>query len=150
MTASLATWQGSASAWILFLACLVAAPLLTWDAHRFWHGRHRIWDGPSEIWDPGGPAYWHGFTRSIPLIAGYVSLCFLPGLFGAAFSSSPHDALFAVCSLVAAATFFGFLPLVLGVFFFNRPRWCVPPHRRDEPGALAEFRAHRGTRPTAL
>jgi hypothetical protein len=29
------------------------------------------------------------------------------------------------------------------VLLYNRPRWLVPPHLRDEPGALAERRARR-------
>lgn len=143
MRLPLAVWQGSVGAWAALVLCAVLAALAVWDARRFWRGPHRVWDGPPEKWDIGGPAYWHGFTRNVPLVAAYTCGCFLPGLLGSALASGPHDTVFEVGAGIAALTFVVFLPLVLGVFFFNRPRWCVPPHRRDEPGALAEYRAGR-------
>ena len=40
----------------------------------------------------------------------------------------------------------GIFVLALPITFFNRPRFLVPPHQRDEPGALAEWRTARARR----
>jgi hypothetical protein len=40
----------------------------------------------------------------------------------------------------------GMFFLVVPVVWFNRPRFFVPPPQRDDPGALAEWRAVRARR----
>ena len=41
----------------------------------------------------------------------------------------------------------GLFLLAFPITFFNRPRFLVPPHQRDEPGAVEEWRRARGARP---
>ena len=38
----------------------------------------------------------------------------------------------------------GLFLLAFPITFFNRPRFLVPPHQRDEPGAIEEWRRARG------
>ena len=40
----------------------------------------------------------------------------------------------------------GIFLLAFPITFFNRPRFLVPPHQRDEPGAVEEWRAARSAR----
>ena len=44
---------------------------------------------------------------------------------------------------VGLAGLLGFFLLALPITYFNRPRFLVPPHQRDDPGALAEWRRAR-------
>lgn len=132
-------------AWLIVIFFGVLSPFLIWDARRFWRGPHPIWDGRPGAWDPFGPAYWHGFCRMIPLIAAASALGFTPlGLGFLVGVGGPVG--------IGLAVFGGFfflfvlVPLCACVFFFNRPHWCVPPHRRDEPGALVEFRDNQRRR----
>lgn len=118
------------------------APLLIWDGRRFWRGPHKVWDGHPGAWDPFGLAYWHGFTRCIPLVAAICTLGFVPLGLGMGIGGTIGDVLLVGGTLV----FLTLAVVIAGVFFFNRPHWCVPPHRRAEPGALAEFAAERRRR----
>jgi hypothetical protein len=130
---------GPTDGWLIAAFFGGLAPLLIWDARRFWRGPHKVWDGRPGAWDPFGPAYWHGFTRCVPLVAAFCSLGFVPLGLGEAIGGTAGDVLLVAGTLVSLLL----VALAAGVFFFNRPRWCVPPHRRDEPGALAEFAAER-------
>jgi len=44
---------------------------------------------------------------------------------------------------IGLAGLLGIVLLALPITFFNRPRFLVPPHQRDEPGAVAEWRRAR-------
>ena len=44
---------------------------------------------------------------------------------------------------VGLAGLLGFFLLALPITYFNRPRFLVPPHQRDDPGALAGWRRAR-------
>jgi hypothetical protein len=107
------------------------------QARRLWRGPHRILDSAHVPAAPFGPAYSHGFTRCLPLVAAFCGAVMLPLGLAVALRGDLGDGL----AIVAALEALMLIPALLGVFFFNRPRWCVPPHRRDEPGALAEFGA---------
>jgi hypothetical protein len=64
-------------------------------------------------------------------------------------SHSPgHESRGVLVAVVAAVIWFGIgLLLLLTVMFFNQPKLVVPPRQRDEPGAIAEWRAaSRGKR----
>jgi hypothetical protein len=132
----------AAGGWAITVFAAVATALLAWDTRRFWRGPHKVWDGPPQAWDPFGAAYWHGFTRCIPLGAALAGLVFLPGGIGIIVGGTAGVA-------ILLAAFLGLCVvggLMLSVFFLGRPHWCVPPHRRHEPGALAEFAADRRRR----
>jgi hypothetical protein len=40
----------------------------------------------------------------------------------------------------------GLFLLAFPITFFSRPKFLVPPHQREEPGALAEWRRDRARR----
>jgi hypothetical protein len=133
---------GTGDAWLVAGFFGAISPFLVWDARRFWRGPHKVWDGRPSAWDPGGAAYWHGFTRCIPLVAAMCALGFVPIGVGGGLGGGAGLAI----GLLGLLAFVVLIPVTAGVFFFNRPRGCVPPHRRDEPGALAEFAAERRKR----
>lgn len=133
---------GPADGWLIAAFFGLLAPLMIWDACRFWRGPHKVWDGRPGAWDPFGPAYWHGFTRCIPLVAATCTLGFIPLGLGEGLGGTVGDVLL----LVGTFVFLALCVVMAGVFFLNRPLWCVPPHRRAEPGALGEFAAERRRR----
>ena len=57
---------------------------------------------------------------------------------------------FALLALLVGGLFLS-LAVVASIILVNRPRFAVPPHARDEPGALAEWRSSRSRshRPSA-
>src|SRR3954451_9163359 len=102
------------------------------QARRLWRAPHRVLDGAHGPAAPFGPAYWHGFTRCLPLLAAFCGAVLLP--FGLALAV--RGGLGVALAMTAALEAMLLIPGMLGVFLFNRPRWCVPAHRRAEPGAL--------------
>jgi hypothetical protein len=121
---------------IMTAISVVFTLLSAWSARRLWRGPHRVLDAAHVPAQPFGPAYSHGVTRCLPLIAAFTATVLLPVSLGLAVRGGLGVALAMIAALEAVLL----IPALLGVFFLNRPRWCVPPHRRDEPGALAEFR----------
>lgn len=131
--------------WLVVVFFGACSPLLIWDARRLWRGPHPVWDGRPELWDPFGPAYWHGLGRNVPLIAAVFPLGCVPVGLSAILPSTVG----AIVGVIGAVVFFFVVLLMACVFFFNWPHWCVPPHRREEPGALVEFRDNQRRRRAA-
>lgn len=106
---------------------------------KVWRGGSALrGDHPPEWWFLGVPI-WRGnaraFVATIPLV---LLMCVgaIIAEFGGQQAYDPGMA-------VAAAGLLGLFLVQLPIVFFNRPRFAVPPHLRDEPGALAEMRARR-------
>jgi hypothetical protein len=108
----------------------------------------RIWQGRSE-YDPTRPpafwpfsdALWRGVARAFPVQGGCVLLLIGGGITADLIGKdgSGYD----IAMAVGLAGLLGIFLLALPITFFNRPRFLVPPHQRDEPGALAEWRRAR-------
>ena len=108
----------------------------------------RVWQGTSE-YDPSDPPawwpfslpLWRGVARAFP-VQGACAILVIGGGIGAeeAGKDSPG---YDVGMSVGLAGLLGLFLLALPITFFNRPRFLVPPHQRDEPGALAEWRRER-------
>ena len=108
----------------------------------------RIWQGTSELdtssapsWWPFSKALWRGVMRAFPVQAACVILLIGGGIGAdlAGKGSAGHD----IGMSIGLVGLLGIFLLALPVTFFNRPRFLVPPHQRDEPGAVAEWRAAR-------
>jgi hypothetical protein len=120
---------------LLFLGFLYVAV-----AAKVWRGTSAINSDVSPDWWPFGPPVWRGVAR------GYVATGpFILVLFGGAAIaelSSKEDLGMGIALLGLLGVPFVQLPII----FFNRPRSLVPPHQREEPGALQEWRHRREAR----
>jgi hypothetical protein len=102
---------------------------------RLWRHENTALDHRPAWW-PGGLVSWRGFVRTLPLA---VLFCWLLTLFivlGPFIPEQPRDAFgfirpawyslpLAIAPLVA-------IPLWISIYLFNRPRFLVPPHLREE------------------
>jgi hypothetical protein len=108
----------------------------------------RVWQDTSE-YDPSDPPtwwpfslpLWRGVSRAFP-VQGACAILVIGGGIGADLAgkdSSGYD----IGMSVGLVGLLGFFLLALPITFFNRPRFLVPPHQRDDPGVLAEWRRAR-------
>ena len=111
----------------------------------------RIWQGRSQ-YDPSSPPafwpfslpLWRGVARAFPIQGACVLILLGGGIAGDLIGEDGRG--YDVAMGIGFAGVLGLFLLALPITFFNRPRFLVPPHQRDEPGALAEWRRERGTR----
>lgn len=106
---------------------------------RIWRGElASTYDHASrDAWLWGEPLR-RGVIRGLHLgILGTVVLVFL------VFATADLDPTGNMDPIAGAAVvlFCAVLVLYGSVILFNRPRWVVPPHARDQPGAVHEWRA---------
>ena len=81
-----------------------------------------------------------GVVRALPVQAACVTLLIGGGIAGDLVKDSPG---YDIVMSVGLVGLLGMFLLALPIMYFNRPRFAVPPHQRDEPGAVAEWRAAR-------
>ena len=111
---------------------------------KVWRGESQFdRDSPAAFW-PFSVELWRGGGSALP-VQGACSL----SLIGAGITSdligsdSPYyDAVMAIGLLGVLGTFF----LAFPIMYYNRPKLLVPPPWRDDPGAVAEWRAARAGR----
>jgi hypothetical protein len=108
----------------------------------------RIWQGTSELddsdpapWWPFSDALWRGTARASPVLGACAILVIGGGIAGdlAGKDTPGYD----VAMSVGLVGLLGLFLFALPITFFNRPRFLVPPHQRDDPGAVAEWRRAR-------
>jgi len=112
-----------------------------WVLPRVWRGELAPGGEHAPEWWPWGEALWQGMRRMGPLcypgagvfLAAGVGLSLVPEQPAGAFVR-PY---WAVIPALGAIGLLG--ALMLGVVFFNRPKFIVPPYLRDQPGALAAW-----------
>jgi hypothetical protein len=111
---------------------------------RIWEGRSEYDDSRPPGWWPFSLPLWRGVARAFPVQgAGFILL--VGGGVGAELAgkgTSGYD----IGMSIGLAGLLGIFLLALPITFFNRPRFFVPPHQRDDPGAFAEWRAAKGRR----
>lgn len=108
----------------------------------------KVWRGESEI-DPNSPppfwpfsaALWRGVGRAFVILGLSVVVLIAGGVSGDVVGedSAAYDRAMGFGSLGVFGLFF----LAFPIMFFNRPKFLVPPHQRDERSALAEWRLER-------
>lgn len=138
--------QGDVSA-VHMVALIVMAVLAVGGVlllPRFWRGElASMYEHASrDVWLWGEPLR-RGFIRGLHLgVLGSVVMVFL------GFAAAALEPTESIGPVVGAALVLFFALLVLGgsVALFNRPRWVVPPHARNEPGAVHEWRVRRRER----
>jgi len=111
----------------------------------------RVWQGTSEIdperapaWWPFSVPLWRGVGRAFP-VQGACFLLLVGGGVSAELAgkgTSGYD----LGMSIGLVGLLGIFLLALPITFYNRPRFLVPPHQRDDPGAVAEWRAARAGR----
>ena len=111
---------------------------------KVWRGESEFdRDNPAPFW-PFSVALWRGGGRALP-VQGACTLV----LIGAGITSDLigtdsryYDAVMATGLLGVLGTFF----LAFPIMYYNRPKRLVPPAWREDPGAVAEWRAARARR----
>jgi hypothetical protein len=126
---------------VVFLAMLV---LFSLAITRIWQGRSELDTDSPPPWWPFSVPLWRGVARAFPVQAAAV-LLLIGGGIGASLAgkdSSGYD----IGMSIGLVGLLGIFLFALPITFFNRPRFLVPPHQRDEPGAVAEWRSARARR----
>lgn len=111
---------------------------------RIWQGRSELDGSSPPSWWPFSDALWRGVMRAFPVQAACVILLIGGGI-GADLAGKDSQG-YDIGMSVGVVGLLGIFLLALPITFFNRPRFLVPPHQRDEPGAVAEWRAARARR----
>ena len=124
---------------VVFFGLLVAGYL--YAVGRVWRGRSELDGSAPPAWWPFSVPLWRGAARAFP-VQGASALVLIGG--GIAADLAGRDSAgYDVAMTIALAGLLGIVLLALPITFYNRPRFLVPPHQRDEPGALAEWRRER-------
>jgi len=120
---------------VVFALVLLGASILgTMVLPRIWHDAARDLECPQSWWVFGEEG-WRGFRRAMPVAIlsswiisiGVAILPFVP-------RRPPESFIWAVPILVAGVIAFG---LICTVWFWNWPKFVVPPHLRHERGTLS-------------
>lgn len=123
---------------IFALGCLSFAYFAV--GRKAWRGETAFDGTVPPAWWPFSLPVWRGVGRSFVAVVPFLLVMFIGGLI-AEFSSAEDLGL-----SIAALGLLGVPFIQAPIVFFNRPRWLVPPHQRDEPGALEEWRTARRRR----
>jgi hypothetical protein len=121
----------------LIFAILFLGAVYVLVARKVWHGESGLdGDVPPEWWFLGDET-WRGVARAYIATAPFVLV-----FFAGALVAELGDADDAGMAVSAGALLLGVL-VHASIVLWNRPKALVPPHLRDEPGALAARRARR-------
>jgi hypothetical protein len=118
---------------------LVPAPFLL---YRHWTSKRREYIVAS-IWFRS-IAFQHGRVRATPVRVVWASV-FVSSI---ALMVLPPQTPWALVTLLVVSAFA--MPVYWSVVLFNRPKWLVAPHLRDEPGAIEMGRRRAAARRTAV
>jgi len=124
---------------VVFFAVLVAG--YAYAVAPVWRGHSELDGSAPAAWWPFGTPLWRGAARAFPVQGGCVLLLLGGGI--AADLAGEGSAGYDVAMGIGLIGLLGVIGLALPITFYNRPRFLVPPHQRDEPGAVAEWRAAR-------
>lgn len=124
----------------LIFALLFLGVIFALVARKVWHGESGLdGDVPPEWWFLGD-ATWRGVARAYIATAPFVLLFFAGALVAEVTDADDLGMAVSAGALVLGVLVHG------SIVLFNRPQSLVPPHLRDEPGALAERRARKQRR----
>jgi hypothetical protein len=132
--------------WLAFVIFFTLAIAATYRLPRYWRGEISVIPSMSRWWPFGGPLL-RAWERSMPaaFAAGWsLIVAFLTGWLAAVGKRTDSQPLrdLAYVGIAAIAVFFLSLFVVATVVLINRPKFIVPPHLRQQPGAVQEwFRA---------
>ncbi len=117
--------------------------VLVYEVPRLWGHRGTRYDTPMPYWRHSEAA-WRGWVRGMP--AGCVG-AFLIGVAGTVGALGGHfeaeEPTLANGGWLVLAAALGAVPAVLvslSALYLNVPKWAVPPHLRDQPGLVEEWR----------
>jgi hypothetical protein len=108
---------------------------------KVWRGESEFdGDDPPAFW-PFSKALWRGAGRALPVLGASVLVLIGAGITSdlVGTDSKYYDTVMAIGVLGLLVMFVIAFPIM----YFNRPKLLVPPIWRDDPGAVAEWRAAR-------
>jgi hypothetical protein len=120
--------------WIVFLGFGVLIAAAARGLVAFWRGESRVWEHRPAWW-PWGELVFRAWVRMMALGVATLALLDIIFLFSELGAYEGDGAEF----WLAAIPLFLLLTvwiLCTTVAFYNRPRWVVPPHLRDDPGIV--------------
>ena len=118
----------------LIFTLLFLGGVYTAVARKVWRGESGLsGDRPPEWWFLG-PATWRGVARAYIATVPFGLVIVAGAMIAELGGNEDLGMTIAALALLAGAV------VHVGIVLFNRPRALVPPHLRDEPGALAERR----------
>ena len=136
---------------ILLLALMFGASLRMLRVWRDSNTSERIFKTMRSWWFWGDPLL-RGWIRALPvgLIGGWLLVDSMIAAAALATETITSGVGFGILTLLVIGLFVS-LGMVATIMLFNRPRFAVPPHLRDQPGAVAEWRGSgsRRRRPSA-
>ena len=108
---------------------------------KVWRGESRLdLDTPAPWW-PFSMPLWRGAARALPVQGASILLLLGAGITSDLIGSDSryYDLVMSIGVLGLIGTIF----LAFPITYYNRPKFLVPPIWRDDPGAVAEWRAAR-------
>jgi hypothetical protein len=111
---------------------------------KVWRGESRLdLDEPAPWW-PFSLPLWRGGARALPVQGASILLLLGAGITSDLIGSDSryYDLVMSIGLLGLIGTIF----LAFPIMYYNRPKLLVPPIWRDDPGAVAEWRAAREQR----
>jgi hypothetical protein len=133
--------------WALVALGVVAVVYGDLGVPKLWRGLSPTLrrEEPPRWWLWGG-TLWRGYSRGLPtvFVGGFNPIVFCVLLGGLVQAHSSAEWIVYVLAYIGSF----FLVIVWGaITLFARPKFLIPPHQRDQPGALSEWwSALRGTR----
>jgi ABC-type Fe3+ transport system permease subunit len=125
---------------IAALVLLIAAVVATLRLPAIWRNQIKDQDR-TQPWWPYGDKAWRGFLRAMPLgIAAAWLICAVV-LLGQVLPQRPPDSLVWAVPLTTALALVLFF--MVTTWCWNWPKFLVPPHLRNDPGALSNLGARR-------
>ena len=120
----------SPSEWAAVAFFVVVLPIAYTQLPKIWRHQTTFYDRP-QWWWVWGDALWRAFARIVPI-----------SIF--AMSAATLALLASAVSVPSVATWLAFVAVFLAglaaaITLFNQPKFLVPPHLRQEPGALEEW-----------
>ncbi|MGW3245496.1 hypothetical protein [Streptomyces sp. NPDC001070] len=125
--------------------CWAGAGISVRSAWLAWHDSPRFHVVPGSRFHPFDPSRVRGHKRGLVPWAGIslgAGLCLTGGFLIGWFEGVTVAAGSILTALGVLMSALGF-GLHLTILWFNRPRFLVPPHLRDDPGTMIEWRRHR-------
>jgi hypothetical protein len=122
---------------VMTAVTVVYVPYLIWRWPVIWEKPSPVFDQPLAWW-VWGEALWRAYVRVLPVgsaVFAVLMVALVPAIYGIG-----GDAGLVISVAVAVLDLAAWVVLMATIALFNRPRSLVPPHLRQQPGAVAEWR----------
>jgi hypothetical protein len=122
---------------------VVGAIGMLWLLPGWWRNERGLHvETPAPNW-PWSPAAWRVLVRTWPALA--LTWCFMVPTAIIGTLSPDHGVAFVLVGVFGVAPLLALMFCCITVALFNRPRFLVAQHVRDQPGLVQEWRGRRPT-----